>query len=491
MAQTGGPLDVFPLPIALDRASSTPLHAQLAAQIRAGALTGTLPAGTALPGSRSLAAELGVTRGVVTAAFEALRLDGTLDTRVGSGTRVAAGVAVYGGRERGGRSPHWLTLPDDAPVDARVTTPGIHFQPGVAGTQVLDLRAWRAAWAAAGRTPPEGDYGDAAGERELRAALAAFVGRARGLRATPEQTVVTAGSLSALGLIARLLPPGSRVLFENPGYRAARQVLLDAGMEIRPIPVDDEGLVTDDLPRARLAVVTPSHQYPLGVRMTLSRRLALLRWAQEHDALIVEDDYDGEFRYGATPLPPLASLEGAEGRVLYLGTLSKLLTPAVRTGFLVAPPVLVPALTRARTLADGGHGRITQAALIHFIGGGHLDRHVRRARRWHAGQQATLAHTLAPLSPHARLGGIEAGLHACLHLPAHIPGAEVAAALAQRGVFVSTLHSYTFAGAVPNALLLGYGGLTAAQVERGAREIVRVLAPRLGTPAPAATYEDV
>lgn len=464
------------MPLTLDRTSSIPLHAQLAEQIRAAALSGALPAGMPLPGSRSLAAALGVTRGVVTGAFEALRLDGTLDARSGSGTRVAVGVAGPGaGEPQAAEVPDWLLFPGPAPTDVPAPGPGIHFRPGVAGTRVLDLRAWRAAWTAAARTAPDGDYGDPAGEAGFRAVLAAFVGRARGLRATPEQLVVTAGSLQALGLIARLLPPGSRVLFENPGYPAARQVLLDAGMEVVPIPVDEGGLVTEGLPPARLAVVTPSHQYPLGVRMPVPRRLALLRWAHEHGALIAEDDYDGEFRYGAPPLPPLAGLEGAAGRVLYLGTLSKLLTPAVRTGFLVAPPALVPALVRARVLSDGGHSRLTQVALSHFIGSGHLDRHVRRARRWHAGQQAALARTLAPLAPWAVLGGIEAGLHACLHLPAHLPALEVAAALAERGVFVSTLHRYTFGGQVPNALLLGYGGLTAAQVERGAREIVRVV----------------
>lgn len=474
-ARMRGPLDTFPISLSLNRSAATPLHIQLARQLRAAAVAGTLPAGTLLPGSRSLAAALGVTRGVVTAAFEALLLDGTLEARPGSGTRVAPGVAGDGAPGGTDKLPAWLTLPGPAPVDSPITGPGLHFRAGVAGTQVLDRRAWRAAWAAAARDVPGGDDGDPAGEPDLRAALATFVGRVRGLRAAPGQVVVTAGSLSALGLITRLLPPGSRVLVENPGYRAARQVLLDAGLDVVPVPVDEGGLVTEGLPPARLVVVTPSHQYPLGVRMTVPRRLALLRWARQQAALIVEDDYDGEFRYGAPPLPPLASLEGAEGHVLYLGTLSKLLTPAVRTGFVVAPPALVPPLVRARMLTDGGHNRITQAALTHFLGGGHLDRHVRRVRRWHAQQQGALARALAPLAPDAMLGGIEAGLHACLHLPARLPAAEVAAALARRNVHVSTLHASTFAGEAPNALLLGYGGLTVAQIERGAREIVGVV----------------
>lgn len=474
-----GPLDLLPIPLRLDRSAPVPLHRQLTRQVQEAALSGTLPANAPLPGSRTLAAALGVTRGVVTLALEELIADGTLETRVGRGTWVAPG-AVTRAPARESSVPAWLTLPGPAPLDPPATTPGIHFRPGVAGTRVLDGKAWRAAWAEAARAVPGegtagGDYGDPAGESDLRAALAAFVGRVRGLRTGAGRVIVTPGSLGALGLIARLLPPGSRVLIENPGYRAARQVLLDAGHTTVPVPVDEGGLVADGLLPARLAVVTPSHQYPLGVRMSLPRRLALLHWAQAHDALIVEDDYDGEFRYGAPPLPPLASLEGAGDRVLYLGTLSKLLTPVVRTGFVVAPPALVPALIRARALADGGHDRVTQAALTAFIVGGHLDRHVRRARRWHGEQQAALARTLAPLAPEARLGGIEAGLHACLHLPLRVPAAEVAAELARRGVYVSTATTYTFAGEAPNALVLGYGGLTVAEVERGAREVVRVV----------------
>ncbi|WP_019585876.1 PLP-dependent aminotransferase family protein [Deinococcus apachensis] len=478
-AGKAGPLDLLPVPLQLDRSAPIPLHRQLAGQVRMAALSGALPPNAPLPGSRTLAAALGVTRGVVTLALEELIADGTLETRVGRGTWVAQGAAATP-RERITRLPAWLTLPGPAPIDGPTTAPGLHFRPGVAGTRVLDRKAWQTAWSQAARMvpgadAPGGDYGDPAGEPELRSALAAFVGRARGLRTEAGRVVITPGSLGALGLIARLLPPGSRVLVENPGYRAARQVLLDAGHETVPVRVDGDGLVTGSLPPARLAVVTPSHQYPLGVRMSLPRRLVLLRWAQIHDALIVEDDYDGEFRYGAPPLPPLASLEGAADRVLYLGTLSKLLTPAVRTGFVVAPPAFVPALTRARALADGGHDRVTQAALTLLIAGGHLDRHVRRARRWHGEQQAALARTLAPLAPEARLGGIEAGLHACLHLPPNLPAGELAAELARRGVYVSTAESYTFAGEAPNALVLGYGGLTVAEVERGARQIVRVV----------------
>ncbi|MFB9994242.1 PLP-dependent aminotransferase family protein [Deinococcus oregonensis] len=474
----------LPLALTLDRNSPDALHLQLAAQLRAGVTSGTLAAGMVLPGSRALAGELVVTRGVVTLALAELAAEGVLDAVAGVGMRVATGAARPASQSTAAALPlpAWFVSPPPAPVDAGKPQGGISFKPGVAASHLLDGRAWRAAWQAAARAAPSGDYGPAAGQWPLRVALAAFLARSRGLSVDPARLMVTAGSLSALGLIAGLLPRGSRVLFENPGYRAARQVLLDAGHTVIPVPVDENGLMTDRLPPARLAVVTPSHQYPLGVRMGVPRRLALLEWARQHDALIVEDDYDGEFRYGAPPLPPLTALdegEGGGGRVLYLGTLSKVLTPAVRTGFVVAPAALLPAVERARVLADAGHNTVTQDALTHFILGGHLDRHVRRARRWHGQQQSALASALSPLTdagrPLAQLGGIEAGLHACLHLVPPLDAEAVAAALAVRGVFVGTLQLFTVAELAQQALVLGYGGLTVAQIETGAKVIVEVL----------------
>ncbi|MFT2720156.1 PLP-dependent aminotransferase family protein, partial [Deinococcus sp. A31D244] len=357
----------------------------------------------------------------------------------------------------------------------------------------LDRRAWRQAWADAAREDVSGDYGDPAGTPALRAALAAFAGRQRGLGAQAEDVLVTGGTLHALNLIVRaLLPPGSRVLMENPGYRAARQVLLDAGHEVIPVPVDVDGLIVNpDTPPARLVYVTPSHQFPLGSRMCLPRRLELLDWAARFDALIVEDDYDGEFRYGAPPLPPLAALAaqtGAAGRVLYLGTLSKVLTPSVRTGFVVAAPPLHARLVRARTLLDFGPPTAVQSALTHLLTGGHVDRHIRRSRRWHAQVRAALTASLDGLDGLAHLGGIEAGLHVCLHLHPSLPAPVVAAELATQGVHVSTLDTYTL-GEAPNALLLGHGGLSAAQASAGGRVITQVVRS-CATRAGLAPYSD-
>ncbi|OLV17365.1 PLP-dependent aminotransferase family protein [Deinococcus marmoris] len=483
----GSPLSGSPLtselPIALNlkRGMEQPLHAQLAEQLRAAALSGALPAGLQLPGSRTLAAELGVTRGVVADAYAELVADGTLEATVGRGTRVSAGAAQTQVQSRagGGGAPDWFVAPVPAPVDGPVQAGGIHFRAGVATTATLDIRAWRQAWAAAARAEVAGDYGDPAGEPELRAALAAFVGRSRGLGTGAGRVLITAGSLQALNLILRLLPPRSSILFEAVGYRAARQAIVDAGHTLISLEQDADGpVITSDTPPARLAYVTPSHSFPLGGRMSVPRRLALLEWAAKHDALIVEDDYDGEFRYGAPPLPTLASLDPQGSRVLYLGTLSKVLTPGLRTGFLIGPPALMPTLIRARTLLDSGHPLPVQHALLHLLKTGEVDRHIRRTRRWHAGVRAVLTRILEPLAPHATLGGIEAGLHVCLFLSPPLDARKVATELSKRGVHVSTLDTYTFAGEVPNALLLGYGGLTIHGAETGAREIARVISGR-------------
>ncbi|CAM3192030.1 GntR family transcriptional regulator [Deinococcus saxicola] len=467
----------LPIALALQRGAKQALHAQLAEHLRAAALSGALPAGLTLPGSRTLAAELGVTRGVVSDAYAELVADGTLEATTGQGTRISLGAAQA--RDVGGGAPGWFAPPQAALVDGPMRPGGVHFRAGVATTATLDLRAWRQAWAAAARADVAGDYGDPAGEPELRAALAAFVARSRGLGASAERMLVTAGSLQALNLILRLLPPASPVLFEATGYRAARQAILDAGHTLIPLEQDAVGpVITPETPPARLAYVTPSHSFPLGGRMSVPRRLALLEWATKHDALIVEDDYDGEFRYGAPPLPTLASLDSQGSRVLYLGTLSKVLTPGLRTGFLIGPPALMPTLVRARTLLDSGHPLPVQHAVLHLLKTGEVDRHIRRTRRWHAGVRAVLTRILEPLAPQATLGGIEAGLHVCLFLSPPLDARTVATELARRGVYVSTLESYTFAGEVPNALLLGYGGLTIHGAEAGARKIVRVISGR-------------
>ncbi|ADV68087.1 PLP-dependent aminotransferase family protein [Deinococcus maricopensis] len=490
MARTPAPLEAkarrplaaraaLPFTIPLDREAPESLPQQIAAYLRAAIRDGRLPPGTPLPSSRALARDLGVSRGVPLDAYAHLLTEGYLEAQHGSGTRVARDLPPGAPTPVRAAPPTWLPPLIPAPVDPPATPGGVHLRLGQPTTRTLDTHAWRAAWTHATRAAPPDDYGDPRGDPALRAALATFIGRARALSAHPDDLILTNGSAQAITLIARaLLPPSATVAFEDPGYRLARTALAEAGARILPIAVDDDGLRVDTLPvgpdAPRLVFVTPSHQYPLGVRLALPRRLALLAWARAHDALIIEDDYDGEYRYDAPPLPPLASLDNT-GRVLYVGTLSKVLTPAVRTAFIHAAPPLAARLTRARQVTDAGGDAITQAALAHFIAGGHLDRHVRRTARTYAQVRQTLSDALLPLKPHATLRGLDAGLHACLDLAPPLRADRVAAALATRGVHVQTLRGYYAEPSEHQALLLGYGSLTHADAQHAARTLRSVI----------------
>ncbi|MHA0034833.1 MocR-like pyridoxine biosynthesis transcription factor PdxR [Deinococcus sp. PESE-13] len=463
----------LPFAVTLNRAGPSPMHLQLAAQLREAALAGQLLPGSLLPGTRTLARDLGVTRGVVEAAYALLSADGTLEGEVGRGTRVSRGVGRTA--QAAAPSPAWFAPRVPSPGMHSDERPGLHFRTGVTSAAMLNAQAWKRAWAYAARQPVGGGYADAAGLPELRAAVSAFVGRSRGLAATPDTLLLTAGTLQSLGLLARaVLPAGATVLFENPGYRAGRAVLEGAGLRLVPLPVDEDGPVVDNLPPAHAVYVTPSHQFPLGSRLSLPRRLALLAWAERQGALILEDDYDGEFRYDVPPLPPLASLDTA-GRVVYLGTFSKVLSPALRTGFVMAAPALLAALSHERALTDGGHAPALQHALLHLLTSGEVDRHVRRARRWHAQVREALTAELSPLAPLATLRGIEAGLHVCLHLAPPLDAETVAQELAERGVYVETLRTFTFTEPPKNALVLGYGGLTVKEAQAGAQVIREVV----------------
>jgi Transcriptional regulators containing a DNA-binding HTH domain and an aminotransferase domain (MocR family) and their eukaryotic orthologs len=292
----------LPFAVTLNRAGPSPIHLQLAAQLREAALAGQLLPGSLLPGTRTLARDLGVTRGVVEAAYALLSADGTLQGEVGRGTRVSRGGGrtaeaaasallpadgtpraevgraprVSGGVGPTARaaapSPAWFAPRVPSPGMHSDERPGLHFRPGVTSAAMLHAQAWKRAWACAARQPVGGGYADAAGLPELRAAVSAFVGRSRGLAATPDTLLLTAGTLQSLGLLARaVLPAGATVLFENPGYRAGRAVLEGAGLRLVPLPVDEDGPVVDNLPPAHAVYVTPSHQFPLGSRPSLPR----------------------------------------------------------------------------------------------------------------------------------------------------------------------------------------------------------------------------
>jgi len=451
------------LPVAADRHAPLPLTGQIAAQLREALAAGRLAAGERLPSTRALAAALGVSRTVVTAAYTQLFAEGWLEGRHGSGTYVAPGAA-------GPRPP----APARAlPAEAAWVQPGgpalVSLRPGIPWQAGIDPAAWRRAWRHAG-TEPVPAQPDPRGRAALRQALTGYLRRSRGVSAAADQILVTRGVSAGLGLVASaLLQPGDRVGVEEPGYQAARAVFSSRGAQLVPCRVDGDGLVVEELPGdLRLVYTTPAHQYPLGGRLPVPRRQALAAWARATGALIVEDDYDGEFRYDVAPLPTLFGLD--PDVVIYLGTTSKTLTPALGAGWLVARRDLLPVLTAAAAdLGERVSGPV-QLAVTELLASGELERHVRRMRHEYARRRAVMVTVLG-----GRLTGDTAGMHMVLELP---PGTAtaVAAAARDRGVEVATLERYFAGPPAREGLVLGYGAADLAAVSRGCQVIAGILA---------------
>jgi len=460
------------LPLIADRDDPEGLTTQIAGQLRDALADGRLATGERLPSTRTLGGLLGVSRTVVTAAYAQLFAEGWVEGRHGSGTFVADGAP---GRPRGSGSAE-----PGAPPGLRGTADGlpplagasmIDLRPGITWTEGIDGAAWRRAWRSAG-TGVAGDLPDPQGRADLRAALTGYLRRSRGVHCHAGQLVVTRGVAGSLGLLASLLRPGDRVGVEEPGYPAARAVFAAHGLRVVPCPVDSGGLRVDALPDGlRLVYATPAHQYPLGGRLSVPRRRALTSWARDTGALIVEDDYDGEFRYDVAPLPTLFGMDPEV--VVYLGTTTKILTPALRVGWLAASPGLAARLaTAGGTLGDWASGP-AQGALLSMIATGALERHIRRMRHDYARRRSAMAAAFRGRDA-GRLIGDEAGMH--MILETRQPAAQVAAAAAGRGVAVATLDRY-FAGPVTrNALVLGYGGARFPDVARGCEILAGILA---------------
>jgi GntR family transcriptional regulator/MocR family aminotransferase len=458
------------LPLAADRDGPEPLTSQVAGQLRDAMTDGRLATGERLPSTRALAGLLGVSRTVVTAAYAQLFAEGWVEGRHGSGTFVADGAPGHPA-ERGQAEP---ALPLWGGRDGLPELDGdsmIDLRPGIAWTAGIERAAWRRAWRSAG-TGVTGDLPDPRGRADLRTALTGYLRRSRGVHCSVGQVVVTRGVAGSLGLLASLLRPGDQVGVEEPGYPSARAVFAAHGLRVVPCPVDSGGLRVDALPNGlRLVYATPAHQYPLGARLSVPRRRALTAWARDTGALIVEDDYDGEFRYDVAPLPALFGMDPEV--VVYLGTTTKILTPAMRVGWVAASPGLAARLAAVgSSLGDWASGP-AQGALLSMITTGALERHIRRMRHDYARRRAAM--TAACRGGDAgRLLGDEAGMH--MVLETRQPAAEVAAAAAERGVAVATLERY-FAGSVTrNGLVLGYGGARLADVARGCEILAQILA---------------
>ena len=452
------------------------LAAQIYRQVLDAILDGRLHAGQRLPATRELARRLSVSRNTAAVAYERLTAEGFLSARVGAGTFVSdAPVTRARTREApgGGVRPRavWRSLPD-LPKAASAT---YDFRAGMPDGELFPLETWRRLIAREYRRAVilPAAYGDPAGHAGLRTAIARHVGVSRSVRAGADDVIVTHGAQQALDLVGRvLIEPGCRVAVEEPGYPPARLLFHSLGARVTGVPVDSEGIDVTALPRdARLVYVTPSHQYPLGTPMSLRRRTALLAWAERNDAVVIEDDYDSEFRFQDRPLEPLQSLDRL-GRVVYVGSFSKALLPMLRLGFLVAPASLRTALRTAKRLTDW-HGELPpQAALAHFIDDGLLARHIRRATREYGARRRLIIETLRRdfadlLTPVPSA----AGLHVCARLTHGTPAdADRAAERARAsGVAVESLTAHYAHGPGEPGLLLGYGAIPLGQISAGLR----------------------
>jgi GntR family transcriptional regulator / MocR family aminotransferase len=447
--------------VGLDREDPRPLRGQLEEQLRDGVRSGRLHAGTALPSTRALAAELGVARGVVVEAYGQLAAEGFLVARRGSATRVAK------------------VAPAAAPAApaplARLPPARFDMRPESADRGAFPRQAWLAATRRALAAAPDADlgYGSWAGAPGLRAVLAAYLGRARGVVAEPDHIVVTAGITQAIALLAGLLRArgARRVVVEEPGFWQHRTILRRAGLELAPVEVDERGLRTDALPPAAAALVTPAHQFPTGAVLAPERRAALVEWAAAHDALVIEDDYDGEYRYDREPVGALQGFGG--DRVAYLGSTSKTLAPALRLGWTVLPAALAGAVADERGWSDGGSPALDQLALASFIERGELDRHLRRMRLRYRRRRDWLVADLGRHLPEAEVGGAAAGLHVTVALAPDADVDEVLARASARGVGVFAAHH-----AGRPLLLVGYANIAETAIEPAVRALATAVRGR-------------
>lgn len=471
----------------LERGGELSLQRQLYGQLRGAILAGRLPAGARIPASRAMAAQLGVARNTVLAAVEQLAAEGFLEARRGAGTIVAGGLSPELTRAarapaRQARREHSLSKAGSAlaaiPRDSSGAPP-LPFLPSIPDLEAFPHDIWARLLrrASLSLAPGEAAYGWTSGLPSLREALCAHLREARGVRAEPEQIVVTSSAQGALDLLARaLLDPGDAVWLEEPGYAGARAALAGAGAEIVPVAVDRDGLNPQAAARPpRIVYVTPSHQYPTGRLMPLARRLEVLDCAGRHGAYVIEDDFDSEFQFQGRPVAALQGLDRGE-RVLYVGTFSKVMQPGIRAGYLVAPPGLAGPLARIQRNAGQAVAAAVQRALADFIREGHLRAHIRRMCALYAERQAAL---LAALEAHC--GGMleveppTGGMQLLAGLPKGVRDAPLVDALARRGVMARALGGFYYGDAARQGLLLGYAGYAPQAMDRAARILGEVL----------------
>jgi GntR family transcriptional regulator/MocR family aminotransferase len=462
MNRTSQPRELL---LELDRTRRRTLRAQIEQQLRAAIREGRLPAATRLPSTRELARELAVSRGMVVEAYRQLAAEGYLDVRQGAAARVAAAAVVK-------------VPPTSPPVADRVR---FDFRPGLPDLTAFPREPWLASLRRAVQSATDATlgYGDPRGTMELRAAISAYLGRVRGALAEPERIVVCSGFAQGLSLLSRALHEqgARRVAMEDPSHRDQRTIVERAALEVLPIRVDARGLLVEELESADpdAVVVTPAHQFPTGAVLAAERRSALLAWAERREAVIIEDDYDAEYRYDRAPVGALQGL--SPERVAYATSTSKTLAPALRLAWLVVPSWLLGAVTTEKAFADLGSPRLEQLALADFLERGDLDRHLRRTRLRYQRRRHALVAALCRFVPGIELEGIDAGLHAVARLPDKVDEAAVLERARASGIALAGVSEHRFEpmSAAP-ALLLGYGRLPEPTIEAGVEELARVIA---------------
>ena len=453
------------LMVRLDRRAAGSLRAQLEDQLRGAVRSGRLAPGTRLPASRTLARDLEVSRGVVVDAYAQLAAEGYLLARHGAPTRVSDAAARPAAA---GRTP------------AEERPPRFDFRPGGPDVSLFPRGAWSVSTRRGLTGAPHArlDYGDPRGAPELRRALSSYLGRVRGVVCDPGSVIVTSGMAQGMALVGRTVVAsgGRRIGVEDPGSGPGRAQLAATGLEPRPVPVDDQGLRADELAAGEvdLVLTTPAHQFPTGVVLAPERRAALLDWASS-GGLVLEDDYDAEYRYDR---PPVGALQGlSPERVVHAGSVSKTLAPALRLGWLVAPERLVGELARAKAEDDLGTPIIEQLALADFLERGELDRHLRRTRLVYRRRRDALIAALRRHLPGVRPTGVAAGLHLVVHLREDHDEAAVVEAARARGLGLQGLAEHRLLPGPP-ALLLGYGRIAEPAIEPGVRELAAAVGSR-------------
>lgn len=479
--------------------SDVPIYRQVYEVLRRRILSGGLSAKSQMPSTRSLARQLAVSRMTVVTAYEQLTAEGYIEGKSGSGTYVAAVLPEEMLETKNKENRRKAAKADDKPIlsrrggrlaavdyvnlrASRTTGKLRAFHFGLPALDAFPFDVW--ARLAARRLQKISmslfGSGNSAGYEPLRAVVAAYLQTSRAVRCSPEQVIIVAGAQQALSLIAQvLLDERDHIWLESPGYPGARDLFRSAGARILSVPIDAEGFDLNFAvrrhQRARLACVTPSHQFPLGTVMSLSRRLALLEWARANDAWIIEDDYDSEFRYTGRPLPSLQGLD-RDGRVLYVGTFSKTVFPALRIGCLVVPPDLIEIFTTVRALSGSHAPLIEQATLAEFIAEGHFGRHLRRMRRLYEERQEILVSEIKKhLAGRLEVKNLISGMHIIGWLPDGVDDRLTAAKAAEFGITTGTVSSHSLTRWTRGGLILGYTATSEEQIKKGVKQLAKAL----------------